>query len=177
MLPSIAKKKVGRGGFMVLRPDSGDPIEAVLMALEAGEKVFGVDVNGKGYKVPKGWGVIQGDGINIHSLQKILAAVLEKGFSAEAVAFGMGGGLLQKVNRDTMSFATKLGHIVYADGTARDIFKVPLPDKLLCDTAPRLQELRQNVLTTGQSAQAAIISLCRHPRQMLANFPCPASLR
>ena len=35
----------------------------------------------------------------------------------QAVAFGMGGGLLQKVNRDTCSLATKLAHIVYADGT------------------------------------------------------------
>ena len=47
----MAEKKVGRGGFMVLRPDSGDPVEAVLAALRAAEKVFGVDVNPKGYKV------------------------------------------------------------------------------------------------------------------------------
>lgn len=42
----------------------------------------------------------------------------------QAVAFGMGGGLLQKVNRDTMSFATKLSHIVYEDGKPADIMKV-----------------------------------------------------
>ena len=40
----------------------------------------------------------------------------------------MGGGLLQKVNRDTMSFATKLSHIVYADGSQRDIMKAPSSD-------------------------------------------------
>lgn len=40
----------------------------------------------------------------------------------------MGGGLLQKVNRDTMSFATKLSHIVYADGTAADLMKLPKSD-------------------------------------------------
>ncbi len=40
----------------------------------------------------------------------------------------MGGGLLQKVNRDTMQFATKLCHIVYADGSARDIAKMPKSD-------------------------------------------------
>ena len=51
VLPSVAEKKVGKGGFMVLRPDSGDPVEAVLAALKAAEKVFGVDVNAKGYKV------------------------------------------------------------------------------------------------------------------------------
>ena len=46
----------------------------------------------------------------------------------QAVAFGMGGGLLQKVNRDTMQFATKLSHIVYADGSAREIAKMPKTD-------------------------------------------------
>ena len=50
VLPSVAEKKVGRGGFMVLRPDSGEPVEAVLEALRAAEKVFGVDINSKGYK-------------------------------------------------------------------------------------------------------------------------------
>ena len=40
----------------------------------------------------------------------------------------MGGGLLQKVNRDTMQFATKLSHIEYADGSVRDIAKMPKTD-------------------------------------------------
>ncbi len=31
VVPAIASKKVGKGGYMVLRPDSGDPTEAVLM--------------------------------------------------------------------------------------------------------------------------------------------------
>ena len=41
-------------------------------------------------------------------------------YSAECVTFGMGGGLLQKVNRDTMSFATKLSCIHYADTDDND---------------------------------------------------------
>ena len=40
----------------------------------------------------------------------------------------MGGGLLQKLNRDTLSFATKLSHVVYADGTPADIMKAPTWD-------------------------------------------------
>ncbi|KAK9795195.1 hypothetical protein WJX73_003091 [Symbiochloris irregularis] len=126
VLPAVAQHKLDRGGYMILRPDSGDPTEAVLMALQAAEKVFGVDVNAKGYKVPRGCGVIQGDGIKYERLASMLEAVLEAGYSAEAVAFGMGGGLLQKVNRDTMSFATKLSHVVYEDGTPADIMKAPL---------------------------------------------------
>jgi len=40
----------------------------------------------------------------------------------------MGGGLLQKLNRDTMSFATKLSFIEYKDGKQRDVMKYPLTD-------------------------------------------------
>ena len=43
----------------------------------------GSDVNAKGYKVPRGVGVIQGDGINYHTIQDMLAAVMEAGFSVE----------------------------------------------------------------------------------------------
>ena len=54
VLPAVARQKTEKGGFMVLRPDSGDPVQAVLMGLEAGEKVFGVDANALGYRVPRG---------------------------------------------------------------------------------------------------------------------------
>jgi len=47
------------------------------------------------------------------------------GFSVECTSFGMGGGLLQKVNRDIMSFATKLSFIIDADGHERDVMKRP----------------------------------------------------
>jgi nicotinamide phosphoribosyltransferase len=90
--------------------------------------VFGATTNAKGYKVITGAGVIQGDGINITTLKAILDAVLAEGYSAQSVAFGMGGGLLQKVNRDTCSFATKLSHIVYGDGRAEDVMKQPQTD-------------------------------------------------
>jgi nicotinamide phosphoribosyltransferase len=129
VLPTVTLEKIGKNGLMVLRPDSGDPIECVILGLEAADKVFGSKVNSKGFKVVQGCSVIQGDGINVKVLQEIAQKVEEKGFSAECIAYGMGGGLLQKVNRDTMQFATKLNHIVYAeDGKARDIMKQPQTD-------------------------------------------------
>lgn len=76
-------------------------------------------MNKKGYKVIKGVGVIQGDGINIKTLQEIATQVKNAGYSAQCVAYGMGGGLLQKVNRDTMSFATKLSKIFGENGVNR----------------------------------------------------------
>lgn len=33
VLPSIAKFKLEQGGFLVLRPDSGDPVEVVVQGL------------------------------------------------------------------------------------------------------------------------------------------------
>ena len=65
---------------------AGDPVEAVLLALEAAEKVFGVDTNARGYKVPRGCGVIQGDGISIEVLDQILQAVMAKGYSAQVLS-------------------------------------------------------------------------------------------
>mmetsp|Transcript_30149 Transcript_30149/g.71509 ORF Transcript_30149/g.71509 Transcript_30149/m.71509 type:complete len:571 (-) Transcript_30149:94-1806(-) len=138
VLPAIADAHRAKGGLIVLRPDSGDPTEQVIKGLRAGEKVFGCTYNskrcphhtreediGKGYKVLNNCAVIQGDGINYKIIKEILDAVHKAGYSAINVTFGMGGALLQKMNRDTMSFATKLCHIIYADGTERDVMKTP----------------------------------------------------
>ncbi|KAI8923441.1 nicotinate phosphoribosyltransferase family-domain-containing protein [Entophlyctis helioformis] len=125
VLPSVAAIKVEKGGFLVLRPDSGEPVEVVLQALRAADSIFGSDVNQKGYKVLRGVGVIQGDGINITTLAKIADAVKAAGYAAQNCAYGMGAGLLQKLNRDTMSFATKLCKIVYMDGSERNVMKMP----------------------------------------------------
>jgi nicotinamide phosphoribosyltransferase len=125
ILPSVAQSHVDKGGVMVIRPDSGDPCECVLQALRAGESVFGVDVNTKGYKVVRQMGVIQGDGINYNTVKTISEAVMNAGYSAECVAYGQGGGLLQRVNRDTLSFATKLCFLIDSHGQSRDIAKRP----------------------------------------------------
>mmetsp|Transcript_35825 Transcript_35825/g.60367 ORF Transcript_35825/g.60367 Transcript_35825/m.60367 type:complete len:518 (-) Transcript_35825:704-2257(-) len=117
------------GGFMVIRPDSGDPVEAVLEGMRMAEVAFGAETNKKGYKVLKRCSVIQGDGIDIHTLEAIMRAVTQAGYSAQSVGFGMGGGLLQKVNRDTMQFATKLSHIRHkGEEVGRDVMKAPRTD-------------------------------------------------
>ncbi|KAJ2369876.1 hypothetical protein H4S01_000730 [Coemansia sp. RSA 2610] len=125
VLPAVAARKLERGGVLVIRPDSGDQTEAVLQGLRAADRVFGSTVNAKGFKVLRGAGVIQGDGVTPATLDAMLDAVMAAGFSAECVAFGMGGGLLQKLNRDTLAMAVKLSAITYADGSARDVMKFP----------------------------------------------------
>ncbi|RKP33395.1 nicotinate phosphoribosyltransferase family-domain-containing protein [Dimargaris cristalligena] len=129
ILPVVAQQKLAKGGFMVLRPDSGDPADMVLMGLRAAEKVFGTELNSKGFKVLKGCSVIQGDGVSYSVICSLLTLIQDAGFSAENVAFGMGGGLLQKVHRDTLSFATKLSYVKYANGDVKQVMKIPQTDK------------------------------------------------
>jgi len=128
ILPQIAPLAQEQGILFVVRPDSGDPVKCVLEGLQACEAAFGATVNSKGYKVLNGAAVIQGDGIDSKILEAITRAVLNSGYSIQNVAFGMGGGLLQKQNRDTLKSAIKLCRIEYADGTVRDVMKKPSRD-------------------------------------------------
>jgi len=128
IVPTVKAEKEAKGGYCIFRPDSGEPVEAIMLALRAGEKAFGTTTNKKGFKIINGAGCIQGDGINMPVVKNILDAALAEGYSAQNVAFGMGGGLLQKVNRDSMSFATKLSWIEYSNGETRDIMKLPKTD-------------------------------------------------
>jgi nicotinic acid phosphoribosyltransferase len=79
---------------------------------------------------------------------RILDTILKEGYSAQNVAYGMGGGLLQKVNRDTMSFATKLCHIVYSDGRAIDVMKKPKADLTKVSLPGILQVRKVNGIPT-----------------------------
>jgi hypothetical protein len=124
----VAAKQLSAGGVLILRPDSGDACVTTVDALRACAHVFGTDTNAKGYAVLRRAGVLQGDSMDAGRIAAVLEAVQAAGFSAQCVAFGIGGALLQKVHRDTMSFATKLCHVSYADGTARDCMKTPKTD-------------------------------------------------
>lgn len=118
------------GGTLVVRPDSGDPITMPIEVIEMLMKKenYGYTLNHKGYKVLPGCiRVIQGDGIDIDDVELILKTMEEKKISASNIAFGMGGGLLQKVDRDTYKFAMKASAIEI-DNQWRDVFKDPVTD-------------------------------------------------
>lgn len=116
------------GATVVIRPDSGQPELVVVEVLQRLEQAFGSRVNQKGYRVLNDRvRVIQGDGVNLDSIGVILERVKAHGFSTENVAFGMGAGLLQKVNRDTLSFAMKASAIRIA-GKWFDVYKQPITD-------------------------------------------------
>ena len=117
------------GGTLVVRPDSGNPVEVVTETIERLMAKFGYETNSRGYRMlPACVRVIQGDGVNVDSIAEILKAMEANGLSADNVAFGMGGALLQKVNRDTMRFAMK-ANAVKVDGVWRDVYKDPVTDR------------------------------------------------
>lgn len=118
---------IDSGATVVIRPDSGHPATIVLECAEILERYFGSVTNAKGFCVLNNVRIIQGDGINIDSIKEILEALHNEGFSADNVAFGQGGALLQIVNRDDQRFAMKCS-AAYINGEWVDVFKDPITD-------------------------------------------------
>lgn len=128
---------IASGATVVIRPDSGDPSTIVCRTLEQLDAAFGHSINQKGYRVLKHVRVIQGDGVNQASIRSILQNTLAAGYSASNLTFGMGGALLQQVNRDTQKFAMKLSEIT-RDGEHVPVFKDPVTDHSKRSLAGRL---------------------------------------
>jgi nicotinamide phosphoribosyltransferase len=120
----------GSGGKLVIRPDSGNPAAVVLKCLQILDRKIGMRRNTKGFKVlPSYFGLIQGDGVNDESIPEILATLLSHKYSASNIAFGMGGGLLQQVNRDTQRYAFKCAAALRG-GEWIDVSKDPVTDSI-----------------------------------------------
>ena len=118
-----------RDGCLVIRPDSGNPLEVLPMVFQILSEQFGFTTNSKGYKVlPPKIRVIQGDGIDAESMNNILECLTNNKWSIDNIAFGSGGGLLQKHNRDTLKCAMKCSYIEVKD-VGRNVFKEPITDK------------------------------------------------
>ena len=117
-----------RKGTLVVRPDSGYPPDVVVNCLEILGKAFGVENNSKGFKVlnPK-VRLIQGDGVDYDMIRNVLSYMHQRGWATDNVAFGMGGALLQKLNRDTQRMAFKCSAIEIKS-VWTDVFKDPVTD-------------------------------------------------
>ena len=137
-----------RNGVLVIRPDSGDPKKVLPMLLDILGERFGFTVNAKGYRVLNDKvRIIQGDGISRRSLAGILDAVMESGWSADCLAFGSGGGLLQNCDRDTQRFAMKCSY-AEVDGVGREVFKQPATDATKNSKRGRLMLAHDPVFAT-----------------------------
>lgn len=117
---------IAAGGTLVVRPDSGDMIDNIMYTLETLGKIFGFTYNSKGYKVlHASVRIIQGDEIHgPETINRVLNWMETNKWSSENIAFGMGGGLLQEVTRDTQKYAMKMCAIK-VNGEWRQVYKCP----------------------------------------------------
>ena len=123
----LRQQVIDSGATVVIRPDSGDPVEVNRKLIQILDRKFGSTVNAKGFKVLNNVRLIQGDGINELTVRSILGAFMALGYSADNIAFGMGGALLQQVDRDTQKFAMKASSACI-NGKWRDVVKDPITD-------------------------------------------------
>jgi len=120
---------LAREGTLVVRPDSGNPTLMPLDVIEILMEQFGHTVNSKGFRVlPPQVRVIQGDGMDVETIRRLLMNAIDRGISVENFAMGMGGGLLQKVDRDTCKYAMKANAVEVA-GKWQDVLKDPITDQ------------------------------------------------
>lgn len=155
----LRQQVIDSGATVVIRPDSGNPADVVFRLLNILDSKFGSVTNRKGYKVLNHVRIIQGDGVNEESIREVLAkAARDGGFSADNVNFGMGGALLQQLNRDTQKFAYKCSAVRIGDEW-RDVSKDPIGDSSKRSKAGRLDLIHKDGIyqtVVGQDWQSAM---------------------
>jgi nicotinamide phosphoribosyltransferase len=125
-LPANKEAIMARDGKLVIRPDSGDPVDIICGTYnkftqgahnetpqEAGViellwDIFGGTVNAQGYKVlDPHIGAIYGDSITTERQVQIYERLAAKGFAATNIVLGVGSFTYQYNTRDTLGFAAK----------------------------------------------------------------------
>jgi nicotinamide phosphoribosyltransferase len=141
LLPRLKNKIMARDGKVVIRPDSGNPVDIVCGtdapsdsewvkkgAIESLWDIFGGTTNDKGYKeLDSHIGLIYGDAISFDRAQEILHLLAMKDFASCNVVFGIGSYTYQHNTRDTFGFAMK-ATAVEINGQIKTIFKSPKTD-------------------------------------------------
>lgn len=153
---ALKEEVLSREGTLVIRPDSGDPVFTLLRVFGILFQKFGFTVNEKGYKVlPPQVRVLQGDGIDLGSIRAVYGALKVNGISAENLVLGMGGALLQKLDRDTQKFAFKCSY-AEVGGKGVDVQKHPVElgsDGVLRPSFKRSKAGRLKLIYTGDGYQ------------------------
>jgi nicotinamide phosphoribosyltransferase len=124
----LRDKVMQRKGTLVIRPDSGEAVTVLEQIFHIAAEKFGYEVNRKGWKVISPQvRFIQWDGVNYHTIQNMISQLTRRGWSMDNWSFGMGGALLQQINRDTLRFALKCSAIDIG-GQWHDVYKQPVTD-------------------------------------------------
>lgn len=134
-LPALKDKILARDGKLVIRPDSGDPVDIICgtgetITLSSPNKndgkdyeikssigkgviellweIFGGKINKHGYKeLDPHIGAIYGDSITLERAKAICERLKAKGFASTNIVFGIGSYTYQYNTRDTFGFAMK----------------------------------------------------------------------
>jgi nicotinamide phosphoribosyltransferase len=150
-LPALKDEIMARDGTVVVRPDSGNPVD-IICGDEWGHTVrargkeiikdhpaskgvvqllwdtFGGTVNEKGYKVLDSHvGMIYGDSITLERCENMCERLAENGFVSTSCVLGIGSYTFQHTTRDTFGFALKSTWVQIA-GKEHNIFKDPITD-------------------------------------------------
>ena len=150
-LPRLKSRIMARDGKLVIRPDSGDPVDIICGTLTpydsaTGEDyhksyivrekgviellwdIFGGTINEQGYKVlDPHIGAIYGDSITLDRQIQIYERLEAKGFATTNIVLGIGSYTYQMNTRDTLGFAAK-GGLAIIDGIEYPIYKDPITD-------------------------------------------------
>jgi len=129
-LPANKEAIMARDGKLVIRPDSGNPVDIICGSFLEDDKkynpsdtvftneekgviellwdIFGGTINEQGYKVlDPHIGAIYGDSITLERQIQIYKRLEEKGFAATNIVLGVGSFTYQMNTRDTLGFAAK----------------------------------------------------------------------
>ena len=190
-LPELKEKVLARDGKLVIRPDSGDPVDiicgSIITPIWDGEKylpeskgviellwdVFGGTVNEQGYKVLDSHvGAIYGDSITLARAEEICKRLKEKGFASTNIVLGIGSFTYQYNTRDTFGFAVKAtyGEVKHykMSGVSVDeleIFKDPITDDGTKKSAKGLLRVEEVASPTGGTVYKLIDQVTKEMEQ------------
>jgi nicotinamide phosphoribosyltransferase len=126
---TLKEEILARNGKLVIRPDSGDPVDILCGTRDSIDRdwtgtpeqkgviellwdVFGGTTNEQGYKVLDSHiGAIYGDSITIDRADEICRRLEIKGFASTNVVLGIGSFTYQYNTRDTFGFAMKATYV------------------------------------------------------------------
>lgn len=167
ILYDLKEKILSREGKLVIRPDSGNPLDILcgngvysLDGIKEKQResfytdfyskgliqclwdIFGGTVNDQGYKVLNSKiGAIYGDSITVDLADKICAKLEKQGFATTNVVFGIGSYTYQMNTRDTFGTAMKATYCEI-DGVGYEMFKDPITDNGVKKSAKGLLRVR-----------------------------------
>jgi nicotinamide phosphoribosyltransferase len=152
ILPRLKDEIISRDGKLVIRPDSGDPVDITCGVgydvhinqykidrldysiderkgvIELLWDIFGGTVSKEGYKVLDSHiGSIYGDSITLDRQVQIYERLAAKGFASTNIVLGIGSYTYQFNTRDTYGYAAK-GAWFQSEGIDYNIYKDPATD-------------------------------------------------